>query len=121
VYLRDIWPSESEIATTVGEVVRSEMFHKSYGEVFAGDERWNGLQVPEGERFAWEPDSTYVRRAPYFDDMPREPALLEAVEGARVLALLGDSVTTDHISPAGSIKRNGPAGEYLQELGVAPA
>jgi aconitate hydratase len=121
VYLRDIWPSESEIARTVGEVVRSEMFRKSYGEVFAGDERWNGLQVPEGDRFAWEPDSTYVRRPPYFDDMPAEPPMLEDVEGARVLAVLGDSVTTDHISPAGSIKRDGPAGEYLQSLGVAPA
>jgi aconitate hydratase len=121
VYLRDIWPSESEIAKTVGEVVRSEMFRKSYGEVFAGDERWNGLQVPEGDRFAWEPDSTYVRRPPYFKDMPADPPLLEDVEGARVLALLGDSVTTDHISPAGSIKRDGPAGEYLQGLGVAPA
>jgi aconitate hydratase len=120
VYLRDIWPSESEIARTVAEVVRSEMFRKSYGEVFAGDERWNGLQVPEGERFAWEQDSTYVRLPPYFEGMPPDPPLLEDVEGARVLALLGDSVTTDHISPAGSIKRDGPAGEYLQSLGVAP-
>jgi aconitate hydratase len=121
VYLRDIWPSESEIANTVGEVVRSEMFRKSYGEVFAGDERWNGLDIPEGERFAWEPESTYVRRPPYFEDMPAEPPLLDDVDGARVLALLGDSVTTDHISPAGSIKRDGPAGQYLQGLGVGPA
>jgi len=120
VYLRDIWPSQSEIARTVGEVVRSEMFRKSYGEVFAGDERWNGLPVPEGDRFAWEPGSTYVRRPPYFDDMPADPQLLEDIEHARVLALLGDSVTTDHISPAGSIKRDGPAGEYLQSLGVTP-
>jgi aconitate hydratase len=121
VYLRDIWPSGAEIARLVGEVVRSEMFHKSYGEVFAGDERWNGLDVAEGERFQWERDSTYVRLPPYFEGMPREPPRLDDVAGARVLALLGDSVTTDHISPAGSIKRDGPAGSYLQGLGVAPA
>ena len=120
VYLRDIWPSEQEIAQTIGEAVRADMFRKSYGEVFAGDERWNGLQVPAGERFAWDEDSTYVRLPPYFQDMPAEPPPVTDVEGARVLALLGDSVTTDHISPAGSIKRDGPAGAYLQELGVAP-
>ena len=96
------------------------MFRKSYGEVFAGDERWNGLPVPEGERFAWDPDSTYVRLPPYFDGMPAEPEPVRDIDGARVLALLGDSVTTDHISPAGSIKRDGPAGAYLQEQGVAP-
>ena len=120
VYLKDIWPSEQEIAQTIGEAVRADMFRKSYGEVFAGDERWNGLQVPAGERFAWDEHSTYVRLPPYFEDMPAEPAPLADVGGARVLALLGDSVTTDHISPAGSIKRDGPAGAYLQELGVAP-
>ena len=96
------------------------MFRKSYGEVFAGDEHWNGLEVPDGERFAWDDDSTYVRLPPYFEDMPAEPAAVADVAGARVLALLGDSVTTDHISPAGSIKRDGPAGAYLQSLGVAP-
>ena len=96
------------------------MFRKSYGEVFAGDERWNGLEVPAGERFAWDEHSTYVRLPPYFKDMPRAPEPVTDVRGARVLALLGDSVTTDHISPAGSIKRDGPAGAYLQELGVAP-
>jgi aconitate hydratase len=96
------------------------MFRSSYGEVFAGDERWNGLAVPEGERFAWAEDSTYVRLPPYFQDMPAEPDPVADVQGARVLALLGDSVTTDHISPAGSIKRDGPAGEYLQAHGVAP-
>jgi aconitate hydratase len=96
------------------------MFRKSYGEVFAGDERWNGLEVPEGERFAWDQSSTYVRLPPYFSQMPREPEPVRDVAGARVLALLGDSVTTDHISPAGSIKRDGPAGTYLQSLGVAP-
>jgi aconitate hydratase len=120
VYLRDIWPSAQEVAQTVGEAVRADMFRKSYGEVFAGDENWNGLPVPDGERFAWAPDSTYVRLPPYFDGMPAEPAPVRDIEGARVLALLGDSVTTDHISPAGSIKRDGPAGLYLQQQGVAP-
>src|ERR1022692_1220785 len=120
VYLRDIWPSEHEVAQTIHDAIHSDMFRKSYGEVFAGDERWNSLEVPEGDRFAWEPDSTYVRLPPYFEGMPAQPEPLADIEGARVLALLGDSVTTDHISPAGSIKRDGPAGAYLQELGVAP-
>ncbi len=120
VYLRDIWPSEKEVAETVGDAVQSDMFRRSYGEVFAGDERWNGLDVPGGERFAWDPDSTYVRLPPYFQDMPAEPEAVTDVEGARVLALLGDSVTTDHISPAGAIKRDSPAGSYLQEQGVEP-
>ncbi|HWX46277.1 MAG TPA: aconitate hydratase AcnA [Solirubrobacteraceae bacterium] len=120
VRLRDIWPSEREVAQTIEGAIRSDMFRKSYGEVFAGDERWNGLDVPTGERFQWAEDSTYVRLPPYFADMPPEPQAVRDVEGARVLALLGDSVTTDHISPAGSIKRDGPAGRYLQELGVAP-
>ncbi len=120
VYLRDIWPSEHEVAKTIGEAVRADMFRRSYGEVFAGDERWNGLEVPTGERFAWDPDSTYVRLPPYFKDMPAEPQPVLDISGARVLALLGDSVTTDHISPAGAIKRDGPAGGYLQEKGVSP-
>ncbi len=120
VYLKDIWPPAHEIAQTIGEAVRADMFRSSYGEVFAGDERWNGLEVPTGERFAWDPASTYVRLPPYFEDMPTEPQPVNDIAGARVLALLGDSVTTDHISPAGSIKRDGPAGEYLQKLGVAP-
>jgi aconitate hydratase len=120
VYLRDVWPSEQEIAKTVGEAVQADMFRKSYGEVFAGDERWNGLDVPEGERFAWDADSTYVRLPPYFDGMPAEPEAIGELAGARVLAKLGDSVTTDHISPAGAIKRDGPAGDYLQQQGVAP-
>ena len=119
VYLRDIWPGEREVAETIERAVQSDMFRKSYGEVFAGDERWNGLQVPTGDRFAWEEDSTYVRLPPYFQDMPAEPEPVRDIEGARVLAKLGDSVTTDHISPAGSIKRDGPAGRYLQEQGVA--
>ncbi len=120
VYLRDIWPSAHEVAETVGDAVRADMFRHSYGEVFAGDERWNGLAVPEGERFAWAQDSTYVRLPPYFRDMPAEPGEVRDIADARVLALLGDSVTTDHISPAGSIKRDGPAGRYLQEQGVEP-
>jgi aconitate hydratase len=120
VYLKDIWPPAHEIAQTIGEAVRADMFRSSYGEVFAGDERWNGLEVPTGKRFAWDPASTYVRLPPYFEDMPAEPQPVNDIAGARVLALLGDSVTTDHISPAGSIKRDGPAGEYLQKLGVAP-
>jgi aconitate hydratase len=120
VYLKDIWPSEQEIAETIGEAVRADMFRKSYGEVFAGDERWNGLDVPSGERFAWDERSTYVRLPPYFEGMPADPTPITEVEDARVLALLGDSVTTDHISPAGAIKRDGPAGAYLQELGVSP-
>jgi aconitate hydratase len=120
VYLRDIWPSAHEVAETVGEAVRAEMFRHSYGEVFAGDERWNGLEVPTGERFAWSQSSTYVRLPPYFQEMPREPEPLRDIAAARVLALLGDSVTTDHISPAGAIKRDSPAGLYLQEHGVQP-
>jgi aconitate hydratase len=120
VYLRDIWPDEHEVARTIEHAVQSDMFRKSYGEVFAGDERWNGLQVPTGERFQWQPNSTYVRLPPYFQDMPAEPQPVRDIEGARVLAKLGDSVTTDHISPAGSIKRDGPAGLYLQQQGVAP-
>ena len=118
VYLRDIWPSEKEIAETIESAVQSDMFRKSYGEVFEGDERWTGLEVPTGDRFAWADDSTYVRLPPYFEGMPDEPTEVTDIEGARVLALLGDSVTTDHISPAGSIKKDSPAGRYLQEHGV---
>ena len=120
VYLRDIWPSAREVAETVEEAVQADMFRKSYSEVFSGDERWNSLPVPAGERFAWDERSTYVRLPPYFQDMPAEPQPVQDVRDARVLALLGDSVTTDHISPAGSIKRDGPAGSYLQEQGVQP-
>jgi aconitate hydratase len=118
VYLKDIWPSTKEIAQTVEEAVQSDMFRKSYAEVFDGDERWNGLEIPSGDRFAWDEDSTYVRQPPYFEGLPPEPTPVEEVEGARVLAKLGDSVTTDHISPAGSIKEDGPAGAYLKEHGV---
>ena len=115
VYLKDIWPSAAEVASVVQDAVQSDMFHKSYGEVFDGDERWNSLEVPPGELFEWDPRSTYVRRPPFFEEMPREPVPPEDIERARVLAVLGDSVTTDHISPAGSIKRDGPAASYLNE------
>ena len=118
VYLKDIWPSAEEVARTVEDAVQSDMFTSSYGEVFAGDERWNSLEVPEGDRFAWDADSTYVRRPPFFEELPREPAPVEDVVGARVLAMLGDSVTTDHISPAGAIKKGSPAALYLNEHGV---
>jgi aconitate hydratase len=118
VFLHDIWPSSEEVGRVVEESVRSEMFRSSYGEVFEGDERWNGLDVPEGDRFAWEDASTYVRRPPFFEDLPRAPQPRGDIEGARVLALLGDSVTTDHISPAGSIKKGSPAALYLNEHGV---
>jgi len=120
VYLRDLWPSGREVGETIEQAVRSEMFRRSYAGVFTGDERWNSLTVPTGDRFAWDESSTYVHRPPYFDGMPAEPAAVTDIEGARVLALLGDSVTTDHISPAGAIKRDGPAGLYLQEHGVQP-
>jgi aconitate hydratase len=120
VFLRDIWPSQQEIAETVGRAVQSAMFHRQYADVFQGDEQWRSLPVPEGETYTWEPDSTYVRLPPYFDDMPAQPVAVEDVAGARVLALYGDSITTDHISPAGSIKAASPAGKYLVEHGVPP-
>ena len=115
VYLKDIWPDSREVGQTVEEAVQSDMFRKSYSKVFDGDERWNTLEVPTGDAFAWDERSTYVRRPPFFEEMPREPEPLEDIVDARVLAMLGDSVTTDHISPAGSIKRDGPAASYLNE------
>ncbi len=116
VFLADIWPSAAEVASAVEEAVQSDMFHKSYGEVFDGDDRWNSLEVPTGELFEWDPRSTYVRRPPFFDETCRaSPSRRKTSSGARVLAVLGDSVTTDHISPAGSIKRDGPAAQYLNE------
>jgi aconitate hydratase len=117
VYLRDIWPTEHEIAAVVGEAVQSDMFRKSYAEVYDGDENWHSLEVPQGELYDWR-ESTYVRRPPFFEALPAEPVAPAEVTGARVLALLGDSVTTDHISPAGAIKRDSPAGLYLLEHGV---
>jgi aconitate hydratase len=121
VYLADIWPTQREVEEAVERSVTAEMFSKSYAEVFSGDERWRSLSVPKGQTYAWEKDSTYIRRAPYFDDMKIQPSPVDDIHSARVLAVLGDSVTTDHISPAGSIKKDGPAGKYLQEHGVKPA
>jgi aconitate hydratase len=122
VFLRDIWPSSAEVEETLTEAIQSDMYRRSYGAVYAGDERWNALEIPEGDRFDWSPDSTYVRRPPYFEGMSKgNPERVADIRGARVLALLGDSVTTDHISPAGSIKKDSPAGRYLISRGVSPA
>jgi aconitate hydratase len=118
VYLADIWPTEAEIDEIISSAIGAEMFTESYADVFAGDEQWQSLPTPEGEVFAWDPDSTYVRKPPYFDGMPAEPAPVGDIKGARVLLRLGDSITTDHISPAGSIKPDSPAGKYLSEHGV---
>jgi aconitate hydratase len=118
VYLRDLWPSAKEVSDTIASSVRAEHFSETYSDVFTGDEAWRALEVPEGELFAWEPDSTYVRQPPYFEGMSREPGTVPDIADARVLVWLGDSVTTDHISPAGSIKPDSPAGEYLIEHGV---
>jgi len=120
VYLADIWPSQQEVEQSMASAITSEMFRKSYAEVYSGDERWRGLPVPKGETYAWGKDSTYIRQAPYFDDMTFKPSAVADIKGARVLAVLGDSVTTDHISPAGSIKKDGPAGKYLIAHGVQP-
>ncbi|MGO9865674.1 MAG: aconitate hydratase AcnA [Terriglobales bacterium] len=121
VYLVDIWPTRQEIEEAMASAITSEMFRKSYAEVYAGDERWRGLPVPQGETYAWENNSTYIRKAPYFDDMALKPSAVTDIKRARVLAVLGDSVTTDHISPAGSIKKDGPAGKYLISHSVQPA
>ncbi len=118
VYLKDIWPSQAEIEEVVGSSISSEMFSERYADVFTGDERWRSLPTPEGNTFEWDDASTYVRKGPYFDGMPAEPAPVEDISGARVLLKLGDSVTTDHISPAGNIKADSPAGLYLAEHGV---
>jgi aconitate hydratase A / 2-methylisocitrate dehydratase len=118
VFLKDIWPSPQDVDRVVAEAVSQEMFTKDYADVFAGDERWRDLSTPSGDTFEWDADSTYVRKPPYFEGMSAEPAEITDISGARVLALLGDSVTTDHISPAGSIKADSPAGRYLSEHGV---
>ncbi len=118
VYLRDIWPTAQEIQQVVNEAIASEMYTSDYADVFAGDERWTSLPTPEGDIFEWDAASTYVRKPPYFEGMRREPASVTDIRGARVLAKLGDSVTTDHISPAGSIKPDSPAGKYLTEHGI---
>jgi aconitate hydratase len=118
VYLRDLWPSSQEVSDTIASSVRAEQFSDTYADVFTGDATWQALPVPEGELFDWSPDSTYVRQPPYFERMSHDPGSVSDIEGARVLVWLGDSVTTDHISPAGSIKLDSPAGSYLVEHGV---
>ncbi|HKP20734.1 MAG TPA: aconitate hydratase, partial [Thermoleophilaceae bacterium] len=120
VYLKDIWPSQQEVNEAVEAAIESEMFRKSYGDaLFEGDDNWKELEVPEGDRYEWDEESTYVKRPPYFDDMPEEaPEGFEEIKGAKAIAILGDSVTTDHISPAGAIKKDSPAGEYLIDHGV---
>jgi aconitate hydratase len=120
VYLRDIWPTPAEVETALRASISSDQFRKEYGDVFTGDARWKGLKIPEGDLYAWDPKSTYIKHPPYFEAMPLKPAPLADIDGARVLALLGDSVTTDHISPAGSIPPDSPAGKYLIALGVQP-
>jgi len=121
VYLKDIWPTQKEVSDTIASSVDSGLFQKEYSTVTKGDENWQQLQFPTGNVYQWEPDSTYIRKAPYFDGMPAKPAPVEDIRSARVLAVLGDSVTTDHISPAGSIKLNSPAGKYLTDHGVKQA
>ena len=118
--LADIWPTSEEIREVIGRSVDAELFRRTYAVVFEGDERWRALPIPTGDRYAWEAASTYVAKPPFFDGLTLEPAPVTDIEGARVLALLGDSVTTDHISPAGSIATRSPAGRWLQEHGVAP-
>ena len=121
VYLKDIWPSQKEIQDAIAASLDAGMFKSSYGNVFDGDARWQGLEVPTGDRFAWDDASTYVQNPPYFEGISREAPGISPIHGARCLALLGDSITTDHISPAGVIKKDSPAGKYLTEKGVAPA
>ncbi|MBW7940273.1 MAG: aconitate hydratase AcnA, partial [Candidatus Omnitrophica bacterium] len=121
VYLKDIWPSQREIEEKIQKCIHSAMFRTTYADVFKGDERWRSLAVPEGDTFSWDPKSTYVKRPPFFENLSKDPQPVCDIEKARALAVLGDSITTDHISPAGSIKPTSPAGKYLQSLGVAPA
>src|SRR5689334_24839477 len=118
--MKDIWPTPQEIEDVIATSIDSDTFSREYADVFAGDERWQNLPTPDGDVFEWDPESTYVRKAPYFDGMDREPSPVEEVSGARVLLKLGDSVTTDHISPAGAIKKDSPAGKYLSEHGIEP-
>jgi len=120
VYLRDIWPSPQEVESTMRSAVTSEMFSKEYADVFTGDEHWRALPVPEGDLYAWDDKSTYIKNPPYFEGMPKQPGQISDMRGLRVLAVLGDSITTDHISPAGSIQPDGPAGKYLVAHGVQP-
>jgi aconitate hydratase len=120
VFLRDVWPSSAEIEATIASSVQGEMFTRTYADVFTGDDAWRSLPVPDGDLYAWDEASTYVRRPSYLEGLPREPGAFADIEGARCLVVLGDSVTTDHISPAGSIKPDSPAGRYLVEHGVEP-
>jgi aconitate hydratase A / 2-methylisocitrate dehydratase len=120
VFLRDIWPSDDEIARVVNAVLDTKMFVHRYSSILEGDERWRALPAPTGDRYEWDPESTYIRRPPFLEGVTAEPAKITDVDGARVLALLGDSVTTDHISPAGVIRQSSPAGKWLIEHGVAP-
>ncbi|MHB1847021.1 MAG: aconitate hydratase AcnA, partial [Deltaproteobacteria bacterium] len=121
VFLKDIWPTPEEVEATLERSLEPEMFRSRYSDVFTGDDLWRALDVPKGVQFAWDPKSTYIKKPPYFQGMPKEPQGLPDVRGARALAVLGDSVTTDHISPAGNIAKDGPAGRYLRSLGVEPA
>jgi aconitate hydratase len=121
IFLRDIWPSQQEVNDAVAACIDADMFRKQYSTVSDGDANWQNLKFPSGDTYGWEADSTYIRKAPYFDGMPAQPKAVEDIQDARVLAVLGDSVTTDHISPAGSIKLNGPAGKYLTDHGVKPS
>ena len=120
VFLRDVWPSDAEVQSVVNKSVKREMFAKEYSEVFAGDAQWNGIKVPQGEMYAWEDSSTYIKRAPYFDAMVDPATFVQDLKGLSCLAMLGDSITTDHISPAGNIAKDSPAGKYLMDLGVKP-
>ncbi len=121
VFLKDLWPTQKEVMDTVKQCVKPEMFARVYSDVYKGDEQWRKIDVPGGDRFAWQPGSTYVKHPPYFENMPAQPGAVSDIKNARVLALLGDSITTDHISPAGSIKKDSPAGQYLIAHGVQPA
>jgi aconitate hydratase len=121
VFLKDVWPTEQEVDEVLQKYVTGDLYRHTYTDVFKGDERWRGLNVPQGETFAWDADSTYVQNPPYFENMPKSPTAVGDIKGARVLCYLGNSVTTDHISPAGSIKHNSPAGQYLIAHGVKPA
>jgi aconitate hydratase len=121
VYLRDIWPSNKEIGDMIAATVGPEMFAKNYADVFKGDSRWNRIESPEGESYRWDEASTYIKHPPFFEGMTMRVGTIDDIHGARIMGLFGDSITTDHISPAGNIKANSPAGKFLQARGVAPA
>jgi aconitate hydratase len=121
VYLKDLWPTSAEIDAALAAAVSDQLFRRRYADVFAGDQRWSAMNVPAGERYTWDERSEYVKRPPYFDGMPKQPAAVQDITGARVLVMVGDSVTTDHISPAGNISKTSPAAKYLISKGVEPA